>query len=103
MLQVHNEGEAIPENAMKTIFEPMVRHQTEGQESDKNGSGLGLGLYIASEIATAHSGTIDVTSTATAGTMFTVKIPRHPTAKKPLPDRSPRPWERSSEVAEPPM
>jgi nitrogen-specific signal transduction histidine kinase len=35
---------------------------------------LGLGLYIASEIARAHGGMIDVSSTAEL-TTFTVRIP----------------------------
>ena len=38
---------------------------------------IGLGLYIAREIVTAHGGTIDVTSTAESGTSFTVRFPRH--------------------------
>ena len=36
--------------------------------------GLGLGLYIASEIARAHGGTLDVTSTP-AETRFTFRMP----------------------------
>ena len=36
--------------------------------------GLGLGLYISSEIARAHSGTLDVTSTP-AETRFTLRMP----------------------------
>lgn len=40
-------------------------------------SGLGLGLYIAREIATAHGGAIDVTSN-NDGTTFCVSLPRTP-------------------------
>ena len=39
-----------------------------------NQQGLGLGLYIANEIARAHGGTIDVTSTANE-TRFTFRMP----------------------------
>ena len=77
-LQVHNEGPPIPENAMKTIFAPMTRYQREEQRGDNNATGLGLGLYIASEIVTAHDGTISVTSSEQKGTTFTLKIPRYP-------------------------
>ena len=75
VLQVHNEGPLIAEDSIKKIFEPMVRQPT--GSGDKNVTGLGLGLYIAREIVTAHGGTIGVTSTEKEGTTFTVKIPRH--------------------------
>lgn len=35
----------------------------------------GLGLYIASEMVAAHSGTLDVTSDRARGTTFLVKVP----------------------------
>ena len=41
---------------------------------------IGLGLYIAHEIVTAHRGTIDVKSSAESGTVFTVRLPRGATA-----------------------
>lgn len=77
VLRVHNEGEPISKNALKRIFEPMVRQPTQ-DGSNKNITGLGLGLYIVREIVTAHGGTISVTSTEQDGTAFTVKLPRHP-------------------------
>ncbi|WP_196368276.1 ATP-binding protein, partial [Pseudomonas amygdali] len=36
---------------------------------------LGLGLYIASEIALAHGGTLEVCSTQEQGTAFTFRMP----------------------------
>ena len=74
VLRVHNQGQPISGPAMKTIFDPMVRQP--GPEGDKHPTGLGLGLYIAREIATAHGGTIEVTSTRKEGTTFVVQLPR---------------------------
>ena len=37
--------------------------------------GLGLGLYICAEIVKAHHGTLEVSSTAEAGTRFTARLP----------------------------
>jgi len=50
-----------------------------GATSSASGTrGLGLGLYIAREVVTAHGGTLEVTSTEGSGTTFTAKLPRHP-------------------------
>jgi len=37
--------------------------------------GLGLGLYVAREIVTAHGGEIDATSSLGRGTTMTVRLP----------------------------
>jgi signal transduction histidine kinase len=71
-LEVHNRGPPIPPNALTTIFEPMVRHAADEQKN----TGLGLGLYIAWQIVLAHGGTLNATSTAAAGTTFSVRLPR---------------------------
>ena len=73
---VRNEGPPIPVDALPTIFDPLVRSTTpDAQKKHRLGS-IGLGLYIAREVAAAHGGTIDVTSSAETGTMFTVGLPR---------------------------
>ena len=74
ILRVHNDGAPISEGTMKKIFDPMVRQPA--KDGDKHPAGLGLGLYIARQIVTAHGGTIEVTSTLKEGTTFTVQIPR---------------------------
>lgn len=56
-ISVTNEGRQIPEHTLKNIFHPFRRGGTE-----TNHNGLGLGLYISSEIAKAHHGTLSVTS-----------------------------------------
>jgi signal transduction histidine kinase len=37
---------------------------------------IGLGLYIAREVARSHGGTLDATSSREAGTAFTMRLPR---------------------------
>jgi len=69
-LSVTNAGEPIPEAAMASLFKPFSRatlHQ--------RGEGLGLGLYIAAEIARAHGGTLSAESTAQE-TRFTIPLTR---------------------------
>lgn len=68
-LSVINKGEKISENALKHLFEPFYREST-----DSNKKGLGLGLFIASEIAKAHNGELLVCSTKEE-TKFTLQIP----------------------------
>jgi signal transduction histidine kinase len=75
-LAVRNGGPPIPPHALPTIFDPLVRgNSPEWQRQRRTGS-VGLGLYIAREVVTAHGGAIDVLSSAGAGTVFTVRLPR---------------------------
>ena len=68
-LSVANSGQPIPPGAMERLFQPFYRMSE--QEAHQ---GLGLGLYIASEIARAHGGKIDVTSSPEE-TRFTFRMP----------------------------
>lgn len=72
VLQVHNQGPAIPEDLIPTIFDPLVR----GSGAAGDSAGLGLGLFIVNQIIQAHKGTIAVTSSERAGTTFEVRLPR---------------------------
>ena len=51
---VANSGPPIERRKLAEIFAPLKR----GPDHDKNKSGLGLGLYIAQEIAKAHGGDV---------------------------------------------
>nr|WP_067063580.1 GAF domain-containing sensor histidine kinase [Mucilaginibacter sp. L294] len=68
-LSVINEGKQIPDAVRNKLFQPFSRGEVE-----PNQQGLGLGLYIASEIAHAHGGTLEVASNKEQ-TTFTFKIP----------------------------
>lgn len=68
-LSVYNKGEKISEEAMKHLFQPFYRENVK-----PNKQGLGLGLFIASEIAKAHEGDLRVNSTDEE-TEFTLEIP----------------------------
>ncbi len=68
-LSVSNEGTPIPPAAMTRLFQPFSCDVSGGKPA-----GLGLGVYIASEIAGSHGGRLSVSSTADA-TVFTLDIP----------------------------
>lgn len=68
-IAVLNEGDPIPDEMQGKVFEPYWR-----PASSKPGQGLGLGLYICSQIAKAHQGGIKVTSSTEGGTMFLAQL-----------------------------
>ncbi|MCQ0094014.1 PAS domain S-box protein [Roseovarius sp. M141] len=69
-LWVTNLGEPIPANVRKMLFEPFARSNARDTQQ-----GLGLGLFIAREIARAHGGDLTVKSDADS-TVFTFNMPR---------------------------
>jgi signal transduction histidine kinase len=65
-LAVSNGGAPLPEHTVAALFQPFWRGEHRG---DGGGTGgLGLGLYIVAEIARAHGGAMQVTSTVDATT-----------------------------------
>lgn len=78
IVDVLNRGPAIPEGQQRSIFDPLTRGvDLEAEKDVDQRTSLGLGLYIANQIASAHGGTIDVTSSEPGGTTFLVVLPRH--------------------------
>ena len=75
-IAVHNDGVPIAPGMLSRIFDPMKRRRARTDRLPNATPHLGLGLYIAERIITAHGGTIDVVSTASAGTTFTIHLPR---------------------------
>jgi two-component system sensor histidine kinase BaeS len=68
VIRVRDDGPGIAADELPRLFERFHK----GRDS----RGSGLGLSIARKLAHAHGGTIDVESSAGAGTTFTVSLPR---------------------------
>jgi hypothetical protein len=75
VLVVHNSGPAIPAADLRGLFTALKRLGS-GETAPRDSGNLGLGLYIAERIVSAHCGNIDVSSSAETGTLFTVHLPR---------------------------
>jgi len=74
VVKVLNHGVPIPETAWRSIFKPLIQLPA-GEDDDRPRTSLGLGLFVAREIALAHRGSIDVRSDGVDGTTFTVRLP----------------------------
>jgi signal transduction histidine kinase len=68
-LTVENQGTPIDQGKIERLFQPFTRGT-----SSLPAQGLGLGLYIASEIAKAHGGAMSATSDASR-TCFAFRMP----------------------------
>lgn len=68
MLEIHDEGPGIPSDLLPHVFERNVTGRGDG-------AGLGIGLYLARGIATAHGGELTVESEPGVGTTFTLMLP----------------------------
>jgi signal transduction histidine kinase len=73
-VRVENSGVAIPQATIEKLFLPFTRGKTTAPKP-----GLGLGLYIAQQIAIAHGGRLTVESDA-ARTSFIFSMPLIPTS-----------------------
>jgi sigma-B regulation protein RsbU (phosphoserine phosphatase) len=73
LIEVASRGEPIPPETLPFIFDAFRRGRTVQQSQSQ---GLGLGLFIAQEIARVHGGSIVATSSESEGTTFSVRLPR---------------------------
>ena len=73
-VSVQNSGEPIPPEVMPYIFKPEGRYSSYSSGERGSAAGLGLGLFIASEIVANHGGRIEVESTEEEGTTFEVVL-----------------------------
>jgi signal transduction histidine kinase len=70
-LRVENQGPAIPEELLATLFQPF----RQGFGLKPRSGGVGLGLHIVDQIVRAHGGSISVQS-EDGMTRFAVRLPR---------------------------
>lgn len=81
VIEVENHGPPVPPEARDRIFVPFLRCEDQPPENAERG--LGLGLFIARQIAAAHGGTLELSSPpASEQTVFTVRLPRRPAAEE---------------------
>lgn len=73
-VSVQNSGEPIPAEVMPYLFKPEGRYSSYSAGERGSAAGLGLGLFIASEIVASHGGRIEVESSAEDGTTFEVVL-----------------------------
>jgi len=73
VLQVRDHGPGIADAELPRIFERFER-----AASARHYGGMGLGLYVARQIADAHGGTIAATNMEGAGVCFSVRLPLNP-------------------------
>ena len=73
-VSVTDHGIGIPKDKLPFVFDRFFR-----AKDDHTYSGLGLGLYISSEIIKQHGGTIGVTSEENKGSCFWFTLPLAPT------------------------
>lgn len=72
VIEIIDEGDGIPEEERKKIFEKNYRI---GNEATKASKGTGLGLYLTKKIILAHKGKISVLNNNKGGTVFNLIIP----------------------------
>lgn len=65
-IEIIDNGVGISESIRSTIFDPFVTTKEKG---------FGLGLSVASEIVTAHGGTIEFLDVETTGAHCLIKLP----------------------------
>lgn len=75
VVEITNEGKCISAETLPFIFTAFRRAGDADSSPPRSGGHLGLGLYIAHELVTAHAGTLDVRSTD-GSTTFTTRLPR---------------------------
>jgi signal transduction histidine kinase len=75
-ISVTNFGRTISAEGQRVMFNPLVQLTVSSDQKGPASTSIGLGLFIAREIAIAHGGSISLESNDQNGTVFTVRLPR---------------------------
>jgi PAS domain S-box-containing protein len=75
ILRVRDHGDGLPEGDVDRLFDRFERG------SAPSYGGLGLGLYIASQVSEAHGGTISAETPPGSGACFVVRLPLMPPSR----------------------
>ena len=67
-IEVRDDGPGLPPKAQENLFRAFQGRARKG--------GTGLGLAIAAELVRGHGGTLSLTATGEAGTVFTIRLPK---------------------------
>ncbi len=73
-ITVSDTGRGIPSDRLQAIFDPFV--QIDRHPGDSAEGGVGLGLAISRDLATAMGGSLQVRSAVGQGSAFTLELPR---------------------------
>jgi two-component system, NtrC family, sensor histidine kinase GlrK len=71
-IMVADRGPGVPEEIQHVVFDPFVTHAVPGTSK---APGVGLGLAMASEVASAHQGRLELVETSEQGTTFQMVLP----------------------------
>lgn len=71
---VEDTGKSVPSDVLSDMFEAFTKHSPEEQSSPP---GIGLGLSLAQAFARRIDGSIDAETNSGAGSVFTLRVPRH--------------------------
>jgi PAS domain S-box-containing protein len=82
LITVRDQGRGIPQEEREYLFNPFYRARDAAESAVP---GLGLGLFICSELIQAHDGTIEIGDAPGGGTLFSIVLPRHMPAQARIP------------------
>lgn len=83
-IEVRDTGHGIPEAARARVFERFYRAER-SRKPGEDASGAGLGLAIASWIAEAHGGSLELAKSDATGSVFRLTLPRKTRISKATP------------------